>query len=1236
MATDGGLIGGERDLAARVARLEQELAEAKAALAQKPIVDRAQLFALTDSMPVLVSVLSLDHHYEFANKAYESWFGPEDGKVIGRHAREVLGDEAYAQLVPPFERAAKGERVTFESDIPYKSGGTRHAHVTFAPRRNPADEITGVVAMAVDLTGRFVDEVALRESEDHYRHAVELNPQTSWTAGADGQLDHVNSRWEEWTGTSGLGSGYLDGLHPDDQARTLAAWQASTTTGQPYDIEHRVAMRDGSFRWMHSRGYPRRNEAAAIVKWYGTTEDIHDRKAAEQALAGEAAERNAILGQLAEGVIVTDAEGRITFVNDAAARIHGMARLHVGAGDYAQTYRLFTEEGEPYPSAELPLSRAVRGETVSEARWLIRRPDAEVLAVGSARPVLDDKGAQIGAVLTLRDESAREMAEAMVRHSEARYRSLFESIDAGFCVFEMKFEGDKAVDYRFIEVNPAFERLTGLHNAEGRWMRDLVPEHEQYWFDVYGQVARTGEPVRVENHAAALGYWYDIQAYPVGEPGDNRVAALFNDVSDRKLAEAATHAETEALETLNRFGAAVAAELDVERVVQLVTDAGVELTGAQFGAFFYNVLADSGEAMMLYTLSGAERAAFEKFPMPRPTAVFRPSFEGEGIVRADDILVDPRYGQNAPLKGMPEGHLPVRSYIAVPVASRSGEVIGSLLFGHPEPGRFAERHERVLTGLAAQAAVAIDNARLYQSLERELDERRRAEAAVRESEARFRLIADSAPIPMWVTRLDRQREFANSAYVGFLELPYEEALAFDWRHIIHPDDIARIYAEQVAKEAALEPFTLEARYRNAKGEYRWIRSESQPRWGANGEHAGFIGVAYDVTIAKQGELELQSLVEERTAELRQAQKMEAVGQLTGGIAHDFNNLLTPIMGSLDMLRRRLGPDDVRAQRTVETALQATERAATLVQRLLAFARRQDLQARAVDVAELLTGMDDLLARSLGGTVRVSIEAPDGLAPARVDPNQLELAILNLSINARDAMPGGGALTLTAREGEVTAAEADLKPGRYVRIAVADTGVGMDAETLRRAVEPFFSTKGVGKGTGLGLSMVYGFAAQQGGALRLSSAPGVGTIAELWLPVSDEAAAAGASGRATPRKAGREATILLVDDEELVRAGTTDMLTDLGYTVVEARAGAEALSLFDERDDIDLVVSDYLMPDMNGAELASALRERKPALPILLVTGYTNLAEGVAADLPRLAKPFRQDDLAVQVAALLKS
>jgi signal transduction histidine kinase/CheY-like chemotaxis protein len=389
--------------------------------------------------------------------------------------------------------------------------------------------------------------------------------------------------------------------------------------------------------------------------------------------------------------------------------------------------------------------------------------------------------------------------------------------------------------------------------------------------------------------------------------------------------------------------------------------------------------------------------------------------------------------------------------------------------------------------------------------------------------------------------------------------------------------------------------------------------------------------------------ELERLVAERTrereealAQLHEAQKLETIGQLTGGVAHDFNNLLTPVMGNLDMLRRRIPADDPRSQRLIENALQATGRAATLVQRLLAFARRQDLQPRAVDVSGLLLGIEDLVTRSIGPTITVAVDAPSGLPAARVDPSQLELALLNLAINARDAMPGGGRLTMEVSFEEVHAGRGDrLKEGRYVRIAVIDTGVGMDASTLRRAIEPFFSTKGLGKGTGLGLSMVHGLAAQSGGALMLSSTPGIGTRAELWLPVADEEAAANEQTQVEAVLAARPATVLLVDDEELVRVGTAEMLIDLGYSVVQAGSGVEALAALRRGEfDIDLLVSDYLMPGMSGAEVLSEARRLRPQLPVLLMTGYTNLVQGPGAELPRLAKPFRQAELAARIAELM--
>ncbi|HEX9963961.1 MAG TPA: ATP-binding protein [Allosphingosinicella sp.] len=384
---------------------------------------------------------------------------------------------------------------------------------------------------------------------------------------------------------------------------------------------------------------------------------------------------------------------------------------------------------------------------------------------------------------------------------------------------------------------------------------------------------------------------------------------------------------------------------------------------------------------------------------------------------------------------------------------------------------------------------------------------------------------------------------------------------------------------------------------------------------------------------------LEARVEERTlereaalAQLHEAQKLETLGQLTGGVAHDFNNLLTPIIGSLDLLRRRAPAGD-KAHRHIDMALQAASRAATLVQRLLAFARRQDLKPRSVDIVALLRGMEDLIRKSVGPTVEVSFQCPPELPPARIDPNQLELAILNLALNARDAMARGGRLNISAGAEQVGAGHL-LAPGQYLRVAIRDTGVGMDAVTLGHAVEPFFSTKGVGRGTGLGLSMVHGLAAQLGGALYLRSKPGEGTTAEMWLPAAREPAGQEEIDQAALVVAPRAATILLVDDEEIVRRATAEMLSDIGYTVVEAGSGAEALRLMRDGLACDIIVSDYLMPGMNGVDLIRHARELSPSLPAMLISGYSTIAEGSGSELPRLAKPFRQADLAQSVAQLL--
>jgi signal transduction histidine kinase/CheY-like chemotaxis protein len=373
----------------------------------------------------------------------------------------------------------------------------------------------------------------------------------------------------------------------------------------------------------------------------------------------------------------------------------------------------------------------------------------------------------------------------------------------------------------------------------------------------------------------------------------------------------------------------------------------------------------------------------------------------------------------------------------------------------------------------------------------------------------------------------------------------------------------------------------------------------------------------------------------RTEEqLRHMQKIESIGELTGGVAHDFNNLLTAVLGNLELLRKRV-PANPSTDRLLDGAFQGAQRGAALTQRLLAFARRQALEPKPVDLAALALGMSDLLRRSIGPTVEIRFDLPPDLPAALADANQIELALLNLAVNARDAMPDGGTVTIGLGTAESGPAR-DMAAGRYLVLTVVDTGTGMDAATLERAIEPFYSTKEVGKGTGLGLSMIHGLALQLKGALRLLSEPGKGTRAELWLPVAARSADGAVASEAPvdDKASGRGVTLLFVDDDFLIRLSTVSLLEDLGHTVIAADSGAQALQLLQSGRKIDLLITDYAMPGMTGMQLAESARALMPKLPILLATGYADLPARPKLDLPRLSKPYHQRELAQQIGNLL--
>ena len=884
---------------------------------------------------------------------------------------------------------------------------------------------------------------------------------------------------------------------------------------------------DRRSREMHEVGAAFDRMSAALAAREG------ERDTAEAARRAGEARLARLLATTPAGVVELDAEGRFTYANAAAEQMLGAEPGGLVGRRYDDpAWDVAAQDGAPIPPDRLPIAWTLRGEAARDYEHTLRTLDGRrAMLLVNAVPVRDARGRVEGALAAFQDVSARHAQARALGESKARLDAALAAARLGTFEWEL--------DTGMVTLDGRSREIFGFAPGEGTRAQDVFGRTDPSDAD------RVSAEVQASRQALSrLETEYRIRlpdgtvrtvlsisdAVPDAGSKAGRMIGVFKDITDRTRAEAALRDERNRLEVLNRTGAQLAAELDPDRLVQAVTDAGVELTGARLGAFFCDMQDEGGGT--LYALSGADRSALQGRPTPRAADVFGPTFGGERVLRFDDIAADPRFRQSGLHQLVPEGR-PVRSCLAAPVMSRGGEVLGGLLFGHPEPGAFTEAAERVVAGLAGQAASAIDNARLF----------RAAQRANETLEAR-----------------------------------------------------------------------VEARTRDLRQAIATLHEEVLER--------------------------------ERTEEaLRQSQKMEAVGQLTGGIAHDFNNMLQGIGGALETMQRRIAQGRAaELAPLMEAARQGVTRAAALTHRLLAFARRQALDPRPVEPDELIQGMEELIRRTVGPAIAVELRLGNGVWTVLCDPNQLENALLNLAINARDAMPGGGRLTLATKDMRLTsgdvAGQDGAAPGDYVEIGVTDTGTGMDEATRARAFEPFFTTKPIGHGTGLGLSQLYGFVRQSGGLVRLDSAPGRGTTVRLHLPRHHGGETApDAEPEREEAVAGGGGTVLLVEDEDGVRAVAAERLRELGYEVLEAGDGPAALRLLRPGRRVDLLVTDVGLPGgMNGRQVADAARERRPGLPVLFITGYAGTAfDGrLAPGMEVINKPFPLDTLAVRAQALLEA
>jgi PAS domain S-box-containing protein len=1150
------------------------------------------------------------------NDAYAEILAGKHPEALGRPFLKVW-PEIRDDLVPIVGRALRGEPVQMD-DITlmiHRRGFEEETHFAFSytPIRDESGDIGGIFCVCQETTAQVLAERRLRASEaaarteaERVRLALDAGailgtwfwdlPQDRFTVddgfarsfGLDPCLGREGLSLEEVSRT----------VHPDDRPGLMEAIAEAVERGGRYAHQYRVRRADGRYYWIEANGRVDKGPDGTPLSFPGVLLDIEERRRAEENLREATRRFDAILSNTREAVFLMDDRQHCIYANAAAEKLTGYRFEEMRGRPLHDVVHHTKPDGSHYPLEDCPIDRAFPERALTSGEEVFVAPDGSFYPVAfTASPVLDDVGQPIGTVIEARNITEEKAQDAALRESEARFRNMADHAPVMMWVTDATGS--------CIYLNRIWHEFTGQSEDEALglgWLEATHPEDRAEAGRIFLESTERRAPFRIEYRLKrADGAWrwaIDAAAPRFGPTGEflGFIGSVI-DITDRKVAEEELRARTAEIEAI--------------------------LAAAPLGIAFF-------DREHRWLRINDELAAINGFAP-----------EAHIGRRMDELLPFHAHRVMAVLDRVFATGEPVRNVeVTGEVASAPGTRRDWLVNYYPV--RDAEGR------ITAVGTWVVD-----------ITERKEAEARARESEARLRAVIEAAPVGLVFCDATGRITGGNSRVeeiVGHAVLPSAGVNEYrDWVSF-HPNGrqvegreypLARVLKGEERPE-------LDALYRRGDGRLAWIKFIASAVRDAEGQIAGGVVASLDVDRERRAEAELRALnetlerrIDEAVAKreaaeeaLRQSQKMEAVGQLTGGIAHDFNNMLAAVVGSLDLLGRRIGEEDARSRRYVDTAMEGARRAATLTQRLLAFARRQPLRPETVDANRLVQGMLDLLSRSLGAGVRIETVLGSDLWLTHADPNQLENVILNLAVNARDAMPEGGQLVIETSNTEVGAEPAGLAPGDYVQIAVRDAGVGMSPEVMAKAFDPFFTTKPVGQGTGLGLSQVYGFVRQSGGQVVIESKLGQGTTVRIYLPRRPATEAEAPMEVLLPELPPGEAqeVVLVVEDEEVVRRFTVEALSELGYRVLEASGGPAALRLLEAHPEIALLFTDIVMPDMNGRKLAEEALRRRCDLKVLFTTGYTGDAEGHGGmpepGMELIGKPFTVEDLASKMRRVL--